>query len=63
MMSSDSKISPRSIVVVDDEIELCTLFKTFLINCGYDAVSFSNPVIALEYLKKLLIIILLLLLI
>ena len=41
-----------NILLVDDEIELCTLFKTFLINCGYDAVSNSNPVIALEYFKE-----------
>lgn len=52
-MSSDSAyLPPRSIVVVDDEIELSTLFKTFLINSGYNAISFSNPVIALEYFKE-----------
>jgi len=51
-MSSDSAISPPSIVVVDDEIALATLFKTFLIDSGYSAISFSDPVMALEYFKE-----------
>jgi len=41
----------HSIVVVDDEVELATLFKTFLENQGYDVVSFTDPVLALEYFK------------
>jgi CheY-like chemotaxis protein len=50
----ESSISspPRSVIVVDDEIELATLFKSFLQNEGYDAVSFSDPIIALEYFKE-----------
>ena len=44
--------SPNSVIVVDDEMELATLFKTFLINQGFDAVSFSNPVMALEYFQN-----------
>jgi len=54
-MSSDhgsSLLSPGSAIVVDDELELATLFKTFLKNEGYDAVSFSNPLMALEYFKE-----------
>ena len=42
----------RSIVVVDDEPELASLFKAFLKNQGYDVVSFTDPVLALEYYKK-----------
>jgi DNA-binding response OmpR family regulator len=38
--------------VVDDEIELATLFKSFLQNEGYDAISFSDPLVALEYFKE-----------
>ena len=41
----------RSIIVVDDEIELATLFKTFLRKEGYDTTSFSDPLIAIEYFK------------
>jgi CheY-like chemotaxis protein len=41
----------HSIVAVDDEVELATLFKTFLENQGYDVVSFTDPVLALEYIK------------
>ena len=42
----------RSIIIVDDELELASLFKTFLKNEGYDVVSFTDPVLALEYYKE-----------
>ena len=45
-------ISPHSILVVDDEVELATLFKTFLENQGYDVVSFTDPAVAFEYFKE-----------
>jgi CheY-like chemotaxis protein len=44
--------SSRSIIVVDDELELTSLFKAFLKNEGYDVVSFTDPVLALEYYKE-----------
>lgn len=43
---------PRSIIVIDDELELASLYKTFLKNVGYDVVSFTDPVLALEYYKE-----------
>ena len=42
----------RSIIVVDDELELASLFKAFLKNEGYDVISFTDPVLALEYYKE-----------
>ena len=39
-------------MVVDDELELASLFKTFLINQGYNVVFFTDPVLALEYFKE-----------
>ncbi|CAN5828829.1 response regulator [soil metagenome] len=45
-------LSTHSIIVVDDEPELATLFKAFLKNEGYNAVSFTDPVLALEYFKE-----------
>ena len=42
----------RSIIVVDDELELACLFKAFLKNEGYDVVSFTDPLLALEYFKE-----------
>ena len=39
-------------MVVDDELELATLFKAFLKSEGYDVVSFTEPVLALEYFKE-----------
>lgn len=44
--------SARSIIVVDDEIELATLYKEFLEKEGYNAVSFTDPVSAFEYFKE-----------
>ena len=43
----------RSIIVVDDEPELTSLFKAFLKNQWYDVISFTEPVLALEYYKKI----------
>ena len=40
-----------SVIVVDDELELVSLFKTFLEKEGYNVISFSDPLLALEYLK------------
>ena len=48
MMSSTT----HSIIVVDDEIELATLFKTFLNQQGFNTISFVDPVLALEYFKE-----------
>ena len=42
----------RSIIVVDDELELASLFKAFLKNKGYDVISITDPVLALEYYKE-----------
>ena len=42
----------RSIIVVDDELELACLFKAFLKNEGYDVDSFTDPVLAIEYFKE-----------
>ena len=42
----------RSIIVVDDEMELANLFKIFLENQGFNAFSFVDPVMALEYFKQ-----------
>lgn len=51
-MSSSATSTPPSIMVVDDELELANLFKTFLENEGYNAISFVDPLMALEYLKQ-----------
>jgi DNA-binding response OmpR family regulator len=48
MMSS----ATHSIIVVDDEIELATLFKTFLNQQGFNTISFVDPVLALEYFRE-----------
>ena len=42
----------ESIMVVDDEPSLSTLFNDFLTREGYDVVSFTNPLLALEHFKN-----------
>jgi len=39
-------------MIVDDESELATLFKTFLDNEGHTVFSFTDPTLALEYFKQ-----------
>lgn len=39
-------------MVVDDEQSLSTLFRDYLSIQGYDAVSFTNPLLALEHFKS-----------
>ncbi|MDN5845471.1 MAG: response regulator [Candidatus Nitrosocosmicus sp.] len=41
-----------SILVVEDEKELASLSKAFLERMGYDAVAFTDPVMALEFFKQ-----------
>ena len=47
-----SSSSDKSIIIVDDEMELANLFKEFLKKEGYDAISFTDPIMALEYFKE-----------
>ena len=47
-----SKLSPHSILVVDDELELESLFKEFLRNEGHNVICFTDPVLAFEYFKE-----------
>ena len=47
-----SSLSSHSIIVVDDEIELASLFKEFLRKEGYNAISFTDPILAFEYFKE-----------
>ncbi|WP_148687516.1 response regulator [Candidatus Nitrosocosmicus hydrocola] len=41
--------NPPSMMVVDDEEELAYLFKELLEGSGYDCVSFTDPLLALEH--------------
>ena len=41
-----------SIMVVEDEKELAALFKAFLEKMGYDTVTFTDPILALEFFKQ-----------
>ena len=47
-----SKLSPHSILVVDDELELESLFKEFLRNEGHNVICFTDPILAFEYFKE-----------
>ena len=41
-----------SILVVDDEMELASLYREYLETRGYEAIAFTNPLLALEYYKS-----------
>jgi DNA-binding response OmpR family regulator len=41
-----------SILIVDDEIELAILYREFSNDLGYDAISFTDPSLALEHFKS-----------
>ncbi|MGN6709543.1 MAG: response regulator [Candidatus Nitrosocosmicus sp.] len=43
---------PLSILIVDDEVDLGLLLKQFLDKQGFDAIYFSNPLLAFEHLKN-----------
>ena len=47
-----SSLSAPSIIVIDDEIELASLFKEFLRKEGYNVVSFTDPALAFEYYSE-----------
>jgi CheY-like chemotaxis protein len=49
MTSSPNK---HSIVLVDDEVELVSLFRSFLEKDQHNVVAFSEPLLALEYFKE-----------
>jgi len=40
-----------SILIVEDEIELATLYREFVNDLGYDVDSFTDPSLALEHFK------------
>ena len=42
----------KSIAVVDDEEDIIMGFKLILQENGYDVIGFSNPLIALDYIRK-----------
>jgi len=42
----------QSIVVVDDEEELGSLFRTYIENMGYNVMAFTDPLMAYKYLSE-----------
>ncbi len=44
-------MNEKSILVLDDDIELMSLYRVVLKRQGYEVVAFSDPLLALEYFK------------
>lgn len=44
--------NPLSILIVDDEPELATLYKNYFQASGMDVLSFTNPLLAFDYFKE-----------
>ncbi len=47
-----SLLALHSILVIDDELELASLFKTFLQHERYDVISFTDALLALEHFNE-----------
>lgn len=45
------KLYLGKILIIDDEIDLSNLVRQYLIKSGYDAISFTSPILALEHFK------------
>jgi DNA-binding NtrC family response regulator len=45
-------LTSTSILIVDDEQELSTLYREYLLEMGFDAVSFTNPLMAFEHYRQ-----------
>lgn len=43
---------PLSVLIVDDEIELASLYRTYLEESDYNVISFTDPLLAFEYYKQ-----------
>ena len=50
LTSCYSSLSSKSIIIVDDEPDICEMFKVILQENGYGVITFTNPIIALEHL-------------
>ena len=48
-MTSDHLLS---VLIVDDEMELASLYREYLETKGYETISFTSPLLALEYYKS-----------
>ncbi|HKO64828.1 MAG TPA: response regulator [Candidatus Nitrosocosmicus sp.] len=44
--------SSPPIIIVEDEMELASLYKTYLNAAGFNAISFVDPLLAFEYYTK-----------
>ena len=42
----------KSVAVVDDEEDIIIGFKVLLQENGYDVIGFTNPLMALDYIRK-----------
>ena len=50
--STTANIDNKVILLVDDEKDILNLFCECLQNCGYQAISFDNPLEALNYIEN-----------
>jgi DNA-binding response OmpR family regulator len=41
--------NPLKIIIVDDEIDIANILKKFFIKMGFDAIAFTDPLLALEH--------------
>ena len=43
---------PKSILIIDDDMDMAIIFKVVFEKAGYNAISFTDPVLAIEHFKS-----------
>ena len=52
MTSTDTTTASKTIMIVDDEPDICLIFKKSLELAGYDVLAFTEPLLAPEHFKS-----------
>jgi DNA-binding NtrC family response regulator len=43
---------PKSILIIDDDMDMAIIFKVVFEKAGYNAISFTDPLLAIEHFKS-----------
>jgi DNA-binding NtrC family response regulator len=43
---------PKSILIIDDDMDMAIIFKAVFEKAGYNAISFTDPLLAIEHFKS-----------
>ena len=46
------ELLPKSILIIDDDMDMAIIFKVVFEKAGYNAISFTDPLLAIEHFKS-----------